>query len=75
MSDKMVLEIQFRLKDISPISILKINTVCQILLEEASQALKIQKHKCMEIDVRRCVGLWVVKCVSFCTRGRGQNTE
>lgn len=58
----MVLVIQVRLKSTSPFSILKINTVCQILLDKASQALKIQKHKCPGIDIGPCVGLWVFKC-------------
>lgn len=61
----MVLEIQVRLKSISPFSILKINTLGQILLEKTRQALKIQKHKCLGIDIGRCVGLWVFNMSFF----------
>lgn len=69
----MILEIQFRLKNISPVSILNINALCQILLDKAGQAPQIQKHKCLRTDVRCCVGLWVFeRC--FCVHKR-QTTE
>lgn len=56
---------RFKLKSISPFSILKMNTPCQILLEKTSQALRIQKHKCPGIDMGRCVGLWVFNAFLF----------
>lgn len=62
---------RFKLKSISPFSILKMNTLYQILLEKTRQALKIQKHKCLRIDIGRCVELWVFNMTFFlCKRQR-----
>lgn len=55
-----MLEIQFRLKGISPFSILKNKTPCQISLLKASKDLENSETQMAGIDVRGHVELGVL---------------